>query len=198
MGSRSDARHGLHQRILDFIPTHHGTSLVEYFYHKAITQRGADDVTEEEFRYSGPKPFSKETGIVNLADATEASTRSLDAPSPASIRTMVHKIIMKRMMDRQLDDTGLTFQDLSRIEDAFVRVLVGIFHVRPKYPDDPGQSIAGRACDGTRTLRVSVDPDHPATPRAGAYRRGGCRGRSRARCSRGRGGSSAGRGLRAR
>ena len=81
------------------------------------------------------KPFTKETGIVNLADATEAATRSLDSPSPARIRAKVHEIITRRMMDHQLDDTGLTFRDLSRIEDAFVRVLVGIFHVRPKYPE---------------------------------------------------------------
>jgi len=133
-------RYGLHPALLQFIPTHHGTSLVQYFYHRAVTRSGLEhrpvhgDVQESSFRYAGPKPRTKATGIVNLADAVEASTRSLDSPSPARIRTKVHEIIMKRMMDRQLDETPLTFADLGRIEDAFVRVLVGIFHVRPKYP----------------------------------------------------------------
>ena len=127
-------RYGLHPRLLEFIPTHHGTSLVQYFYHRAMTRSPDDDVDESAFRYSGPRPRTKETGIVNLADAVEASTRSLDHPSPARIRNQVHDIIMNRMMDRQLDETPLTFADLSRIEDAFVHVLVGIFHVRPKCP----------------------------------------------------------------
>lgn len=127
-------RYGLHPALLEFIPTHHGTSLVQYFYHRAMTRSEHEEVAESSFRYAGPKPRTKETGIVNLADAVEASTRSLDHPSPARIRTKVHEIIMKRMMDRQLDETPLTFADLGRIEDAFVRVLVGIFHVRPKYP----------------------------------------------------------------
>lgn len=128
-------RYGLHREILDFIPTHHGTTVVQYFYHKALSRNGGGDVPEESFRYPGPRPRTKETGIVNLADAVEASTRSLDAPSPASIRGQVHGIIQRRMMDGQLDETGLTFRDLSRVEEAFVRVLVGIFHVRPKYPE---------------------------------------------------------------
>lgn len=126
-------RYGLHPALLEFIPTHHGTSLVQYFYHRAV-MRSDGGVRESSFRYAGPKPRTKETGIVNLADAVEASTRSLDHPSPARIRNKVHEIIMKRMTDRQLDETPLTFADLGRIEDAFVRVLVGIFHVRPKYP----------------------------------------------------------------
>jgi putative nucleotidyltransferase with HDIG domain len=127
-------QYGLHPALLEFIPTHHGTSLVQYFYHRATSRAEHEQIPETSFRYAGPRPKTKETGIVSLADAVEAATRSLDHPSPARIRNRVHEIIMRRMMDRQLDETPLTFADLSRIEDAFVRVLVGIFHVRPEYP----------------------------------------------------------------
>jgi putative nucleotidyltransferase with HDIG domain len=136
-------RYGLHESILEFIPTHHGTTLVRYFHHKAQMKQGGEKVSEESFRYPGPRPRTRETGLVNLADAVEASTRSLDDPSPAALRNQVHAIIMQRMMDRQLDETGLSFRDLSRIEDAFVRVLVGIHHGRPKYPSPAGVPLRG-------------------------------------------------------
>ena len=128
---------GLPNRVLKFIPTHHGTARIEYFYRKAIEQTDEDDspVLESEFRYPGPRPDSKETGIMMLADSVEAASRSLDDPTHKRLKSLIDLIFKERIEDGQLDDTDLTFQDLSRIKDTFLQMLLGIYHVRVKYPD---------------------------------------------------------------
>ena len=126
--------YGLPQAVLDFMPEHHGTSCIEYFYAAAKELRGEENVREESFRYPGPRPQRIETAIVMIADAVEAISRQMPDPTQARLREMVHKVAMKRLMDRQFDECGMTLRDLARIEDATLRVLSGIYHTRPTYP----------------------------------------------------------------
>lgn len=127
--------HKLPQRIIDIIEQHHGRSLVTYFYHKAMESDRAETVSEEEFRYEGPKPRTKEAALVMLADSVEAAVRSLKNPTAGQVEGLVRKIIKDRLMDGQLDESDLTFKDLDAIANAFVRVLSGVFHSRIEYPD---------------------------------------------------------------
>jgi len=126
----------LNERIIDFIREHHGTGLVYFFYHKAMERSEEEsELLEEEFRYSGPKPQSKETAIVLLADSVEASSRALVDPTPARIKGLVQKIINNKFIDGQLDDCDLTLRDLHKISEAFVHLLIAIFHTRIEYPE---------------------------------------------------------------
>jgi hypothetical protein len=125
---------GLPKDVTDFIPEHHGTSVMRYFYHKALERDDGGAVKVEDFRYPGPKPQSKETAIVMLADGVEASTRSLRRPTPSRIREMVKGILERRMEEGELDDCSLTMRDLARVREAFVPILVGIHHQRVAYP----------------------------------------------------------------
>jgi putative nucleotidyltransferase with HDIG domain len=126
--------HRIPRAIADFIAQHHGTTLMTYFYHRAV-ERGDGQVDAEAYRYEGPKPQSKETAIVMLADAVEAAARSLSNPTPDRIREVVHRIIRERMEDGQLDECDLTFRDLDRIADTFTHMLTSMFHPRIEYPE---------------------------------------------------------------
>ncbi|OGW75900.1 MAG: hypothetical protein A2Z72_07070 [Omnitrophica bacterium RBG_13_46_9] len=129
-------KHKLNGAILDFISQHHGTGLIYYFYQRALEKvASAEELKEEEFRYIGPKPQTKETAIVLLADAVEASSRMLSDPTPARIRGLVQKIINNKFIDGQLEECDLTLKDLNKISESFVRVLTGIFHTRLEYPE---------------------------------------------------------------
>jgi len=121
--------------IKDFIAQHHGTSLMSFFYQKAVEKNGPKEVNEADFRYPGPKPRTKEIGIVMLADAVEAAARSLRDPTPSRIRTMVDSIIDERFRNSELDECPLTLKDLKKIADSFQTILLGIFHARIEYPD---------------------------------------------------------------
>jgi cyclic-di-AMP phosphodiesterase PgpH len=126
----------LNPRIIDFIQHHHGTSLVYYFYRRALERvEDTQEVAEEGFRYPGPKPRTKEIAVVLLADSVEAATRSMKNPSPDGIRELVHKIINNKFIDGQLDDCDLTLKDLEKIAHVFIHVLSGIYHTRIMYPD---------------------------------------------------------------
>jgi len=130
-------RYNLNKTIIDFITQHHGTSLIYYFYQRALEKiEDEEKLKEEAFRYPGPKPQTKETAIVLLADAVEASSRTLSDPTPSRIKGLVQKIINNKFIDNQLDNCELTLQDLNRIAIAFVRILTGIFHTRVEYPDE--------------------------------------------------------------
>ncbi|MAF64176.1 MAG: hypothetical protein CMJ84_00770 [Planctomycetes bacterium] len=126
--------HGLPQAILNFMPEHHGTSCIEFFYRAAQDMRGEENVSEASFRYVGPKPQSVEPAIVMIADAAEAISRQMPDPNPARLREMVHEVVFKRLMDGQFAECPLTLADLARIEEASARVLAGIYHQRPTYP----------------------------------------------------------------
>lgn len=126
---------GLPQVIVDFIREHHGTDLIRFFYHRALESGKNNGVKESDFRYTGPKPQTKETALVMLADSVEAAVRSLSRPTPGRIEALVRKIIKDRLNEGQLDECNLTLRDLDKVAEAFVRVLTGIFHNRISYPD---------------------------------------------------------------
>ncbi|MGB4504206.1 MAG: HDIG domain-containing metalloprotein [Syntrophaceticus sp.] len=127
--------HKLPPDIQGIIEQHHGTSLVAYFYHKALESDRPELVSEEEFRYDSVKPQSKEAALVMLADSVEAAIRSLQKPTPGRLEGLTRKIIKDKLHDGQLEECDLTFKDLDKIAVAFVRVLGGIFHSRIEYPD---------------------------------------------------------------
>ena len=129
-------KYRLNPRLMDFIQRHHGTSLVYYFYRRALETLEEDhEVREEGFRYPGPKPNTKETAIMLLADSVEAATRALKESSPTNIEDVVHKIINNKFIDRQLDECDLTLKDLEKISAVFIRILSGIYHTRITYPE---------------------------------------------------------------
>lgn len=121
--------------VTQFIAQHHGTDLVRFFYHRATEASEDNTVEEKDFRYPGPKPRGKEVAIVSLADAVEAAVRSLSKPTPGKIEGLVRKIIKDRLNSGQLDESDLTFQDMDRIANAFVKVIMGMFHTRVEYPE---------------------------------------------------------------
>jgi hypothetical protein len=123
--------------IIDIIEQHHGEGLVSYFHHRAREEAdNAEAVDENAYRYPGPKPRSREAALVLLADSVEAATRALERPSSAHIRRRVHEIIMSKLMDGQLEASGLTLSDLAATEDQFVRILVSMHHTRVRYPGE--------------------------------------------------------------
>ena len=129
----------LPEPITDFIAQHHGTTLVEYFYREAMRiQEDAGHGTQELeacFRYPGPKPQNRENGLVMLADAVESTSRSLANPTPASLQKMVHDLLMKRLLDGQFEESGLTLTELHLIEESLTKSLIALFHARIKYPE---------------------------------------------------------------
>ncbi|MBW2644882.1 MAG: HDIG domain-containing protein [Deltaproteobacteria bacterium] len=127
-------KYRLGQAITDAIQQHHGTSLISFFYEKAKKMKGEDAVTIDDFRYTGPKPQTKEAALVLLADVVEAASRSLENPTPSRIKGMLQKMINKVFLDGQLDDCELTLKDLHEIAKSFNKTLTGIYHHRVEYP----------------------------------------------------------------
>ncbi len=127
--------YGLPSAIRAFIPEHHGTSRMEYFLHKAKELNPDMEIDEESYRYPGPKPQSKETAIVMLADSIEAASRTLKEPSASRIKALIDEITGSKMADGQLDDSNLTLNEISRIKEAFAFYLMSKFHLRIEYPD---------------------------------------------------------------
>ncbi|MBM3243916.1 MAG: HDIG domain-containing protein [Candidatus Omnitrophica bacterium] len=124
----------LNPALIDFIEQHHGKSLVYYFYLRALENPKEDQQVEEEgYRYPGPKPKSKETAIVLLADSVEAAVRSLKEPNPQAIEGLVHKVINNKFIDGQLDECDLKLKDLEKISAVFIKLLCGIYHSRESY-----------------------------------------------------------------
>jgi len=130
----------LPREVIDFIPQHHGTQVMEYFYHKALEGEGNETVKVDDFRYPGPKPQRRETAVLMLADAVEAATRSLAKPTPSRIKEITKQICDKRMLSGELDESRLTLSDLAMIREAFIPLLTGIHHARIAYP---GQDRSG-------------------------------------------------------
>ena len=128
--------YGLPQEIWPFIIQHHGDSIASYFYNQAKQQEGPENVTENQFRYTCPKPNSKETAILMLADAVESAVRSLSNPTQEEVEKLIDKIIQDRLMDGQLSESPLTQKDLKVIAATFLRILRGMQHHRIKYHDN--------------------------------------------------------------
>ncbi len=140
----------LPRAIRDIIQQHHGTSLIYYFYHKAKESCKDCEIKEEDFRYPGPKPRTKEAAIVMMADAVEAATRALDDPSPSRIKNLVREIITSIFLDGQLEECELTLRDIYKIMEVFSRILIGIYHKRVEYPGREkknGNRLSGSAKD---------------------------------------------------
>ncbi len=136
-GAELARKHRFSQVLIDFIQQHHGNSLVYYFYRRALEKLEEEqEVQEEVFRYPGPKPNTKETAIVLLADSVEAAVRSIKDHTPKKIEETVHKIINNKFIDRQLDECDLTLNDLEKISEVFIRILCGIYHGRAVYPEE--------------------------------------------------------------
>lgn len=128
-------QHGLPSKVIDMIQQHHGTHLVKYFYLQACQNAGCDPIDEEKFRYSGPRPQTREAGIIMLADSVEAVVRASQDTSSEHIAYLVQKVIRDKVADGQLDECDLTLRDLNEIRDTFLAVLQGIFHPRLEYPE---------------------------------------------------------------
>lgn len=142
-GEELGKQSGLPEKIIDFIPQHHGTTLISYFYDKAQTQaarkNAKESVLEVDYRYPGPKPQSREAGIVMLADSIEASTRALNEITPQTLEAAIENMIKQRFVEGQLDYCDLTLKDLTRIKEAFLKILLGIHHQRIQYPEQQRQ-----------------------------------------------------------
>jgi putative nucleotidyltransferase with HDIG domain len=123
-------------QIIDFIPQHHGTRVLAYFYHKAKAQAEArgGHVNMDDFRYPGPKPQSKEAVILMLGDGAEASVRSLEEHTPENIRAIVKKIVDSVVADGQLDESTVTMRELTTIRESLINTLINIYHQRISYP----------------------------------------------------------------
>jgi putative nucleotidyltransferase with HDIG domain len=132
-------QHHLPERIIDLIEQHHGTTLVEYFYHEANRRNGSNPdgatVQESAFRYPGPKPQTKEAGILMVSDCVESASRTLSEPTPSRIEGLVSELIDKRLRDGQFDECGLTLLEIAEIRDSLIKSLIGIYHGRVKYPE---------------------------------------------------------------
>ncbi len=126
-------QHHLPESLMDFMTEHHGTLTAGYFYNQACIQEGKENVNKSQFRYAGPKPRSRETAIVMMADACESAVRALKSPTVAQIEERIDKIVQARIDDGQFDNCPITFKDINIIKETFVRVLRGIQHNRIEY-----------------------------------------------------------------
>lgn len=152
-------RYKLPRIIIDGIEQHHGTSVIQYFYHRART-RNEENVTAEDYRYPGPRPKSREMGILLIADTIEAASRSIDRNKPGQIEGLVNEIIREKINDGQLDLCGLTLSEITLIRRAFIFSLNNMLHGRIAYPKDadkpdakPGDSKAKEATASSETLK---------------------------------------------
>ncbi len=143
--------------VCELMGQHHGTSLVRYFYQKAEEETGSGStVLQQQFRYEGAKPHTKEGALLMLADAVEAASRTLVKPNIGSIKDMVLKIIEEKLSDGQLDESELTFKDVSRITESFVRTLTSMLHARIEYPEPPGSEARRPGAYGNTDKESSV------------------------------------------
>src|SRR5258706_10288698 len=152
----------LPKSIIAFIPQHHGTAIMSFFYAKAREEaaepfgglgteegrRAADTVDQRKYRHVGPKPQSREAALIMLADGVEASVRSLASRDEPAIRSMVARIIAERLEDGQFDECDLTLRDLNRIQEAFVSQLLGMYHQRVAYPQSKLVELESRRAAG--------------------------------------------------
>jgi putative nucleotidyltransferase with HDIG domain len=145
-GIRLARQHNLPEKIIDFIPMHHGTLRISFFYQKAIASISSGSVDESLFRYPGPKPNTKETAIVMLADASEAVARTIgvrvEEPTVELLEQELDKLFRDRIADGQLDECDLTMRDLGIVRTVFARLLVGTLHSRIVYPTNRAQPFA--------------------------------------------------------
>lgn len=155
-GLRLAAEHRLPPVIRDFIREHHGTQLISYFYDKAKTEEPDGDLDPRDFAYAGPKPQTRASAVLMLADSVESSSRVLQDPTPDRIRALIERIVEIKTSERQLDQSPLTLKDLDVIKAHFARVLIGLYHRRIEYPSGVGAGPQGRGA-GPRARGAKPD-----------------------------------------
>lgn len=133
-GIKLAADYNLPEEIIDFIPMHHGTMTISFFYEKAKKLYGEEKVNINDYRYPGPRPNTKETAIIMLADGCESAVRAIEDPDSTKVENVIDNIIRSRIDDNQLDESPITFSDISRIKEAFLSILLGQHHKRIRYP----------------------------------------------------------------
>jgi hypothetical protein len=145
--------YGLPQQVLDIIPQHHGTRKINFFYQKAKKSENpqVEEVRESDYRYPGPKPQTKEAAIFMLSDSIEAAARTLDDPSPPRFKGLIRKIVSDVVLDEQFSQCDLTFADLEKVSDAFLKTLVSIYHHRVDYPGFDFDKVTERPFQASRT-----------------------------------------------
>ncbi|MGE4357197.1 MAG: HD family phosphohydrolase [Candidatus Omnitrophota bacterium] len=135
-GVEKARKHKLNRKVIDIIEQHHGTSKVYYFYQRALLRGNEEkELDEMRFRYPGPLPQTNEAAVVLLADSVEAASRALEEPTPSSIRHLVKRILNNKFVEGQLNECNLTLNDLNKISDCFINILLAIYHTRIKYPE---------------------------------------------------------------
>ena len=173
-------RSGLPKAVIAFIPQHHGTAIMSYFYARAKEQaaapyggletaegrKAAEAVDARKYRHGGPKPQSREAAIIMLADSVEASVRSLSSRDEPAIRAMVSRIIEERIGDDQFDECNLTLRDIEQIREAFVKQLLGMYHQRVAYPQNKVVELESRRASGGKSRAAQSRPG-PAAARPG-------------------------------
>jgi len=168
--------HRLPKELRDIIAEHHGTTLIRYFYHQALTDCGGTDEAppglEERFRYPGPKPQARESAIVMLADSVEAAARCLHQPSKTSLARLISDIVRDKMEDGQFDECRLTFHDVTLITEAFLHVLTAMLHARIDYPKEFPKTASGIPMELVRSdlrpeIAVATAPDSESLVSAG-------------------------------
>jgi cyclic-di-AMP phosphodiesterase PgpH len=134
-GEEIAKKHGLHEKIIDFIRTHHGTGTVQYFYRTYINTNPDEEVDIDEFTYPGPKPSSKENAVLMMADSVEAASRTLKAYTRESISELVENIVSRQAEEEQFSEADITFAELTTIKEIFKNRLTNIYHSRIAYPE---------------------------------------------------------------
>ncbi|MDE2127496.1 MAG: HDIG domain-containing protein [Armatimonadetes bacterium] len=161
-GLEMAAANRLPREIRDAIAQHHGTTLIRYFYHRALTDCGGTDEAppglEERFRYPGPKPQTRESAIVMLADSVEAAARCLQKPNPERLEALIAGIVREKIEDGQFDDCSITFRDVKAVSDAFLHVLAAMMHHRIDYPDPLPRGASGMPME---VVRADLKPEPP-------------------------------------
>ncbi|HDI59149.1 MAG TPA: HDIG domain-containing protein [Desulfobacteraceae bacterium] len=168
-GAEMARKHKLGRAIVDTICQSHGTSLISYFYERARQIHGEANVNPDDYRYPGPRPQTREAGLVMLADVVEAASRTLENPTPSRIKGLVHNLINKIFSDGQLDECELTLRDLNQIAKSFTKILTGIHHHRIEYPER--SETDGRGKNG-RSDRQSPEPSADRERKAGSAGQG--------------------------
>jgi hypothetical protein len=171
-GTRLLRQHGVPEDVVEFALTHHGTGVLEYFWHKNLAEGNHEELTERDFCYPGHKPADRETGILMLIDAIEAAARTVSPPEKAQFEQLVQRIVYTKLARGQLDESGLSLADTRNIANTVVDALVGMYHGRIKYPwqtgDTTGEVATVRATPNTPVAAVAEAADAvvpaPATP----------------------------------
>ncbi len=143
-GMELAAEYALPKRVRHFIESHHGTTLMEYFFAAAQRRAGEDEINEADFRYPGPKPRTREAAILMLSDCVESASRTLSEPTPARVEQLVRDLSHKRLVDGQFDDSSLTFRELRLVEDSIIKSLNAIYHGRISYPSQRSEQRESR------------------------------------------------------